>query len=573
MDLHVIRPILFVHRLSDNNIGDLLASPLHYFRKYYPTGIRVEVHLPEGRRLGCIRRAALARLRDSAEAIVVGGGGLIGNPFCERDLEFWTGGPAATILWGAGHNSHDPKGVPASIPDVRDYWQVVPFAAVGIRDWGPGFSWVPCASCLHPALREPQSENGGVVFAIHRQLRNDDDGMRRILQRAPHDYKIVFNNEPVDVVMGRLRNARQIVTNSYHCAYWATLLRKPVVVIGGGTKVRLFKHPVPVGDPLTWPEIIGSAPIHAGALEECCDRNSDFNMRVWQQFISRKRKSKTRPYYNDPIHERAADIEITKLPLPAITKYKIPKIVHFIFGLLPTFGGIPFNIMHYLAVQSVAKNFKPEQILFHHAFEPDNEFYHRAKHLLTPIRLVSRDVYNRTEIKSFSHRSDIIRLQKLSDMGGVYLDMDTITVRSLDPLLEYSCTIGLQGRSPVEGFCNAVIAAAPGDPFVRDWLRHCDDFSADQWNRFSVKLPYLMWRSGCHSINVEPFDRFCWPLWNESGLELMFKERHHFPNALCHHLWEFASFPKYFTQEPFADAIERVKRMNSTYSRLAAEFL
>jgi hypothetical protein len=569
----MLRPTLFVHRATDGNVGDELSSPYTYFRSSHPHSLRLEVHLPADRVRGRLKRALFRRVRDRAQAIIVGGGGLLGNDYFRDDLRFWTDGPAPAILWGAGHNAHDPMGIAQIFPDETQYAQLIPFSSIGLRDQGPGFAWVPCASCMHPGLSTRPSRTGPTLFVLHRDLRHKPDQLSTLLVAAPADREVIFNDDTAEAIFGKLGSAGQVVTNSFHAAYWATLLQKPVVAIGGGTKVGLLKHPVPLADNVSWPDIIRTAPLYPNALEECRDRNSDFNAHVVREFTGGRGRIRLRPAERNPVAERNTDFSGVKQALPAMIAAKVPKVIHFVFGLSADFGGRPFNIMHMLAVRSAAERFRPEQMFFHHEFEPDNAFFREVKSLLTlmPTKAPTRTSGNAPG--HFAHPVDIVRLQTLKEFGGVYLDLDTITVASLDPLLSSSFTIGLQGKTPLEGFGNAVMAAAPQDPFVTAWLARYDDLAAAPGDCSSVQLPYLMWRSGKFSANVKDYDYFHWPYCDDPGLRMMFEEDHIFDRALLHHLWEKKSFPKYFADESLAEATRRVRNMGSTYSRLADVYL
>jgi hypothetical protein len=576
----MFHPALFVSRLQTRNTGDLLCSPLLYFRRSYPGAVQTEVHFPRGGRLGPLRRGKLRLLRDSAQIVILGGGGLIGNNFHKKDMAFWSQGRAPTVIWGAGHNCQDldtlepggPKGVATSTPDDSHYAQTIPFRAIGIRDWGPGFTWVPCASCLHPALGKTPKDNGRVLFGMHLDIRKNERMLHDILQRATGDYDVVFNDEPADVIFGKLRDARYVVANSYHLAYWATLLGKPVVVVGGGTKVRLLKHPVTVANPATWPEALDRAARYPNALEECRDRNNDFHKFIQENYVESKIWPRLRSSFSAPVQERRREFAAFKHPLPAIVATRVPKVVHFIVNPSPNTTTRHFNILHCLAIQSVAERFKPEQILFHCNNAPDNDYFQRIRHLVSMTPLSESDL----ECCDRSHGTNIVRLRKLYETGGIYLSLDTVTVRSFEPFLDRSFTIGLLGKHPVLGFSNAVMVAAPRDNFVGEWLERSEQRfeQADLGLADPVwQLPYLMWRSGKHSINVEAFDQLNWPLWDDAGMRLMFERRHSCAGAYCHHLWQSTSVPKYFPDEPYLDAIARLQHMNSTYTRLIAEFI
>ena len=76
--------------------------------------------------------------------------------------------------------------------------------------------------------------------------------------------------------IGEIRSARAVVTNSYHGAYWATLLGKRVTVVGGGSKVRMLKHRPVFATAIDWWQKLEEAECYPHALEECRDRNAEF---------------------------------------------------------------------------------------------------------------------------------------------------------------------------------------------------------------------------------------------------------------------------------------------------------
>jgi len=568
----MLRPILFVNRKSDNNIGDQLSSPYQYFGSQYPNAHHLEVHIEPGVGFkGRIRQRLKEEARDAAQVIILGGGGLIGADYFKEDIQFWADGPAPVVLWGAGHNSHNLNAVADEVPGPGDYGQLMSFTSIGIRDWGVGLPWVPCVSCMHPMIT-PSQGGTDTLFVFHRDSREDKAFVERVLRRAPDKHQIVFNDAPEAEIFGKLAKAKSVVTNSFHAAYWATLFRIPVAVIGGGTKVRLLKHAPAISTIDDWVEDLQNAPVHEHALEECRDRNSDFNRHIKSNFAGKWFAAPSRPEARDPVKELRQDLAAVRDPMPTTLKNKVPKVIHFIFGLSPDFGGKPFNLMHYFAVLSAIEKIRPEEIIFHHAHLPDNEFFNRVKHLMTMRKIETPEYYMGRKLEHFAHKADVVRMQILVNEGGIYMDLDTISVKSMDGILEHSFTIGLQGRERVQGLCNAVVLAAPGDPFINAWFKKYENFDAKVWDQFSVRLPYMMWRAGGHSINVESYDRFHWPLWDDESLKLMFEQDNEFPNAICHHLWESMSYKKYFLDVPFDQAISHIKESKSTYARLVRDY-
>ena len=54
-------------------------------------------------------------------------------------------------------------------------------------------------------------------------------------------------------------------------------------------------------------------------------------------------------------------------PLPALP---VPNVVHFVFGLDPTFGHVKFGMIHYMAALDAKLCLEPDKILMHRRFNP-----------------------------------------------------------------------------------------------------------------------------------------------------------------------------------------------------------
>lgn len=552
------KKILVVGQLSGNGKGDNSSNPLRYFQLGQSQILSMNLHI-ERTDTG-ISRATQAR--DQADAIIIGGGSPINHPHLEADMEFWTKASVPMVLWGAGREGNDAFALGDKLPELEEYHQLRSFALIGLRDSGAGFNWVPCASCMHPLFSQKHNRSKGVVFAFQHALRNDPDKLASATIKQP-DALISFDDSPLADQIGILSQAETVVTNSYEAAYWSTLLGKRVIAVGGGTSMRMLKHAPAMADMSTWRNALDLAVSYPDALEECRETNIRFGKRVARLA---SRTSRHIPFVRDPIAERAEEIPVQQAP--AIIRNLVPRIIHFVFGLSPDFGGKPFNLMHQIAVRSAHDRIKPEQIFFHYRHEPSNALFDEVKGLLTLVPLPPRDADMPTH---FAHQADIIRLDALYEQGGIYLDLDTITVDSFDPLLQHPFTLGVQGRTRLDGLCNAVMLAAPGNAYIKDWLDSYDRFS-DVWDLFSVRLPYLKWRSGQWHPHVEPYDSFHWPSWGPEGLKAMFERDIPFPNARCHHLWETLSYPLYFKGD-HEEIAHIIRNGRSTYSRLARPYL
>jgi hypothetical protein len=165
-----------------------------------------------------------------------------------------------------------------------------------------------------------------------------------------------------------------------------------------------------------------------------------------------------------------------------------------------------------------------------------------------------------------AHRSDVMRLQRLIDRGGIYLDLDTICVRSVSSLLGHRAVMGHQCP---DGLCNAVILSVPGNPFLLEWLEEYRSFDGS-WCNHSVFVPWTVSRrqrlSGC--LTILPRTAFFDPSYDPDGISKMHDQDVKFPWAYSHHLWNQIAGSR-------LDALttESVRFGTSTFCRIARAFL
>lgn len=266
------RPIV-VHRRDTNNVGDIASDPLQYFMPGQYDVIDI-INLPSAK-------------YDGSRPIIVGGGGLIGNDFIGDDLEMllssndynqlvqvvnsaWKASDAnhfdlqreftdklhklvkeyidklsrrvtaPRIVWGAGHNQDMNK----KVKSLQYPAFLSGFDRVGVRDHRQIYDWVPCASCMHPALEKKYAIKNDIIFFEHKKqlIKSTDFGNRSIP-------RYVNSGNNIEQTIELLGSANTILTNSYHGAYWGILLKKKVIVVDvWSTKFYFFKHnPLLVG--------------------------------------------------------------------------------------------------------------------------------------------------------------------------------------------------------------------------------------------------------------------------------------------------------------------------------------
>ncbi len=170
----------------------------------------------------------------------------------------------------------------------------------------------------------------------------------------------------------------------------------------------------------------------------------------------------------------------------------IPNICHFVFGLREQEED--FKFCHYLAVLSASAINKPTRILFHYTFEPSGRWWDLTKSIenLELVHIVAPSYIGNKPLACAQHKADIVRLNVLYQHGGIYLDIDTICVRSWEDLLDYDIVLGKEEEDSgvSAGICNAVILSSPRSRFLAEWLiRYRHEYSPHGAREASAVLP------------------------------------------------------------------------------------
>lgn len=276
----------------------------------------------------------------------------------------------------------------------------------------------------------------------------------------------------------------------------------------------------------------------------------------------------------------------------------IPNIFHFVFGMAPDFGGKPFSLVHYLSVKSAVELNQPEAAFFHYQYEPEGHWWQKAKPLLTLNKITAPTEIFGNPLCHVAHQADIVRLRMLKETGGIYMDLDTISVKPFSHLLHHSFVIGEElkvvaepknwrqrfkkkiwqragnkEQSNTNGLCNAILFSEKDSPFVNRWLETYRSFRSKgrdkYWNEHSVTLPLkLAAEHPSELTRLGPYT-FHYPLYHAQGLKEMFEETHVFPEALAHHLWESFAWEPYMKHLDVASILAK----DTTYHLLARKFL
>lgn len=296
-----------IHRADPNNVGDLASNPLQYFLKPDEYDVVDMVELG---------KTAV----DDQAPIIVGGGGLLANeflqPFMQRlhtnsDVlqlrrlfeDRWQLANVVNktthdeftqdyrqliqkyidkvdkkagrrILWGAGHNAEYHKDKKGNVFIEYPDW-LVDYDLVGLRDINTAYDWVPCASCMHPEIRKNHQIKNDVIWFEHKKQLVKDFGHESIP-------RFINSGSNISQTIELIGSANIILTNSYHGAYWGTLMRKRVIVVGAwSSKFYTLRHsPYILERGEEWRDALDKIERHPDALSECIDATEKFWRKV-----------------------------------------------------------------------------------------------------------------------------------------------------------------------------------------------------------------------------------------------------------------------------------------------------
>ena len=148
-----------------------------------------------------------------------------------------------------------------------------------------------------------------------------------------------------------------------------------------------------------------------------------------------------------------------------LNKDNIPNIIHFVFGLKPQ--NEEFMFAYYLSILSAYIVNKPEKIYFYYHYEPYGKWWDRLKIKIPNIIFEKVELpthIGKKEIKHFAHKADWIRMNKLYERGGIYMDIDTITFKSYKHLLTNNTVLGYEIKNN-DLICNAVMMTEKNSEF------------------------------------------------------------------------------------------------------------
>ena len=135
----------------------------------------------------------------------------------------------------------------------------------------------------------------------------------------------------------------------------------------------------------------------------------------------------------------------TKGEANATLKYVVPNIAHFTWYMEKP---KPILFHHLLSILSVHRIMKADEIYFHCDYEPIGKYWEEARRKVPNLTIVKVNPpkkmfgFNLIGPQNDAIVSDLDRLRIVRQFGGLYLDLDVLILKSLDPLRKYPTTLG-----------------------------------------------------------------------------------------------------------------------------------
>ena len=143
----------------------------------------------------------------------------------------------------------------------------------------------------------------------------------------------------------------------------------------------------------------------------------------------------------------------------------IPNIVHYVWYFKKE-----MQFYMFLSMISIIRYVRPCLILFHGEYLPYGKYWDYIIRIYPNVVHVKRprplDIFG-IKISHHEHSGDIMRMDALMELGGMYFDTDVIVLRDLEPLRKYDMTLCLQAS----GFLlNAFIMSKKNATFLALWM-------------------------------------------------------------------------------------------------------
>ena len=189
----------------------------------------------------------------------------------------------------------------------------------------------------------------------------------------------------------------------------------------------------------------------------------------------------------------------------------IPNIVHFIWFTGPK--SRDFGYINYLAVRAAYEMQAPYEIFMWCNEDIQGNPHWDAIRPYVTLKLIEPPQHIGGHFLEYpQYQADVVRLQKLHECGGIYLDTDMVLLKPLTPLMHKKCVMSAESYDEdgrIKSLTNALIMAQPGDQFIKTWMdRLPQAINPDVWASQAVTLPLDIFNENPNLLHLEPAQSF-----------------------------------------------------------------
>ena len=189
----------------------------------------------------------------------------------------------------------------------------------------------------------------------------------------------------------------------------------------------------------------------------------------------------------------------------------IPNIVHFIWFTGPK--SRDFNYINYLAIRAAHDVQKPYEIFMWCNEDIQGNPHWDAIRPYVTLKLIEPPSHiGGHSLEYPQYQADVVRLQKLFEYGGIYLDTDMFLLKSLTPFMDNQCVMSAEGYDKsgrIKSLNAGLIMAEPGSPFIQTWLNRLPQaIRSDTWANQAVVLPLDIFIESPGLLHLEPAQSF-----------------------------------------------------------------
>ncbi|WP_430791081.1 glycosyltransferase [Actinoplanes sp. G11-F43] len=236
----------------------------------------------------------------------------------------------------------------------------------------------------------------------------------------------------------------------------------------------------------------------------------------------------------------------------------VPNVIHFAFTSTGS-SELPFSFVHYLAVASAVHYGDPDRVVIHVLQPPGGRWWDAAAELAEVRVTTTPEAAFNCTFHHPAHRADAIRLDTLEREGGIFLDLDVITIRPFTKLLDNPADTIL-GFEDTLALCPAVILSRPRAPFIRRWIEGYDPQLSEWqgfrsegfdefWGEISTRYPKYLAQKHPEEVSLVPSHYFYPVHWRRASCERLFYppeagglDEGELKDSYCIHLWETGSW-------------------------------